>query len=386
MDARVYNLKCHKALGQNNPKKAVKLCSKAIKKDPAFLWPYNNRAAANITLQNYLPAIQDTSAAIEKDAKYANAHINRGNAKMFLGDYKGALEDYDTAADLKPNQANILRNKGIIYGKTKNAPALIETGSQMLETGTEKGYAYHFIGQGYELLGENQKAYDNYLKSFESGHTSNDAARLLLYARSYNKACDLANIIWKSNDCGWIAFMKNKLDTYEETLRADITNQAALEQMQAILYKMKNYPEQIEYLDILIKQRQDYNDYNARAWSNNLMGKYEAALPDALKAIEIAPANANIAHIYDTAAVAYAGLENYGDAMYNHDKAVENAPLDPEVLLNRSKTKAALKDYKGAQADLDKVKKLSPKPKRRGRNADILTKSIEDLAEIFGGE
>ena len=89
-----------------NYDEAIKLHTEAMKKDPGFGKPYNNRAACYIMLDKLDLALQDCDKCIELDPLFRPAHLNRAFILERLGNHEEALYAYLSAHDLRPLDLN----------------------------------------------------------------------------------------------------------------------------------------------------------------------------------------------------------------------------------------------------------------------------------------
>lgn len=94
---------------------AILDCNEAIRIDPNFAEPYNNRGWAKYNLGRYDDAILDFSKSIELKYSFIKPHVNRGNAYLKLQNYKEAEQDFDNAIKLNPDYKNAYRYKGDLY-------------------------------------------------------------------------------------------------------------------------------------------------------------------------------------------------------------------------------------------------------------------------------
>ena len=85
-----------------NYDEAIKLYNEAMKKNPGFSKPYNNRAACYIKLDKLDLALQDCDKCIKMDPLFRPAHLNRALILERLGNHEEALYAYLSAHDLRP--------------------------------------------------------------------------------------------------------------------------------------------------------------------------------------------------------------------------------------------------------------------------------------------
>jgi len=100
-------------LGDNQG--AIADYNQAIKLNPNFAFPYNNRGWAKYNLGDKQGAIADYNQAIKLKPDDADAYNNCGWAKYNLGDKQGAIADYNQAIKLNPDFAVPYYNRGLIY-------------------------------------------------------------------------------------------------------------------------------------------------------------------------------------------------------------------------------------------------------------------------------
>lgn len=100
------------ALNRSDFQGAVDWLSKAIDRDPTFVYAFSYRAMARRRKGDYEGAIEDYTRAVELDPKYATGYANRGNAKFEKHDYDGAIGDYSKAIELEPKNALLYKNRG----------------------------------------------------------------------------------------------------------------------------------------------------------------------------------------------------------------------------------------------------------------------------------
>jgi tetratricopeptide (TPR) repeat protein len=94
---------------------AILDCNEAIRLDPKFAEPYNNRGWAKYNLGSYDEAIVDFTKSIELKYSFIKPHVNRGNAYLKLKKYSDAERDFDNAIAINPNYKNAYRYKGDLY-------------------------------------------------------------------------------------------------------------------------------------------------------------------------------------------------------------------------------------------------------------------------------
>ena len=99
---------------------AVKLYSKAIEKDPAFVMAYQMRGIAQQQLKKYSQAINDFSMVITfgETSFKSTGYYNRGVLKNMTGDFSGAISDFSQAIQLDKKMASAFFHRGIAKSKS----------------------------------------------------------------------------------------------------------------------------------------------------------------------------------------------------------------------------------------------------------------------------
>ncbi|MBW4491545.1 MAG: tetratricopeptide repeat protein [Oscillatoria princeps RMCB-10] len=102
-------------LSLKQPELALKVCQEAIDKDapvPEASEAWNCKGLGLYNLKNYSDAITSYDEAIRLDPKYEAPWNNRCEARLLLKKYQQALEDCNQAIALKPDYPFALSNKG----------------------------------------------------------------------------------------------------------------------------------------------------------------------------------------------------------------------------------------------------------------------------------
>jgi len=116
--------------------------------------------------------------------------------------------------------------------------------------------------------------------------------------------------------------------------------------------------------------------YNRRGFFKDEQGKYEEAIKNYNKAIELSP---GYLEPYDNRSNSNSNLKNYVEAIKDSDKAVALDPKYSEAYLNRGRAKSGLGDYAGAIKDYNKAIKLNPKYEKAYYNRANAKIKLEDF-------
>ncbi len=149
-------------------------------------------------------------------------------------------------------------------------------------------------------------------------------------------------------------------------------------------YTEGKYEEAIKTLTLIIKS--DVPDdikagaYNNRGLAKHDLERYEEAIRDYDKAIELQP---DYAAAYHNRGLAKNSLQRYEEAIKDYDKVIELQPEDAEAYHNRGVAKYDLQRYEEAIADYDKAIELQPKLAKAYYNRGLAKHDLERYEEAI---
>ena len=185
----------------NQNERAIQDYNRAIQLNPNDDWAYNNRGVSYMKLKQYEQAIADYSKAIELNPNHATAYSNRADTYSNLNKNEEALQDYEKIFQLvpdcsfilyisyaqvclslkqyekafkaydkllrdNPNNYFALTFRGNAYKKLEKYDLAIEDYNKVIEINHgEEPVWYHYRGECYQALGEEQKAQDDFWRA-----------------------------------------------------------------------------------------------------------------------------------------------------------------------------------------------------------------------------
>ena len=277
----------------------------------------NNQAYKERDNKNFKKAIELSTQSINKKVN-ARAYIIRADSRYELGDYETAIDDFSSSLTYYSDYyADDNKEKGgILYfrGRSKHKlgrydDAISDYNSALYYNYSEPGYVYWNRGACYYQTGKYKEADDDYLKAIDriSGNE------------------DLSILYEDRGDC------QAQLANYETAYALYV---------RAISYNSNNY-----------------NPYWQRGHYKSIEGKYEEALADFNKAIEIitttgSSANNNdLAILYRNKALMNKYQKQYDQALASINKSVETDPNIAKTYRVRGDIYQAMKKYDKAKAD-----------------------------------
>ncbi len=215
-EAAVWEQKSYDAATQGDFDSAIRHATLAIKLDPGRVNPYVNRAWAYIERNKLDDAIHDCGTALSIDSQNALAYNNRGLAYQLKNNTRKAQDDYRKACDLglqlgcqnfsavanqnriadlidqsqrafkdkdwdsvirsttevlslDPENSVAYTNRSAAYAQKSYLRKALKDSNEAINYNPEFGLAYNNRGYVFELLGNNQKATADYLKSCSLG-------------------------------------------------------------------------------------------------------------------------------------------------------------------------------------------------------------------------
>lgn len=279
----------------------------------------NNQANKEMLNNNYQKAIELSNQSINKKINI-RAYIIRAICRVELKDYDASLDDLNSALTYYSDYyGSDNKEKARIYfyrGRCKQEKrryndAIDDFNTALSYNYTEAGYAYWNRGVCYYKLIKYKDADGDYIKAIE--RISDKEAQSSLYSNR--------------GDC------QAKLGNYETAYSL---------YARAITYNANNY-----------------NAYWLRAYYKDLDYKYEEALTDYNKAIEIittlggSAKNNDLAILYRNVAIMHQTLKQYDDAVLAINKSIGADPNNAKSYRTRADIYKSLKKYDNAKGDYE---------------------------------
>ncbi|HEY6064125.1 MAG TPA: tetratricopeptide repeat protein, partial [Chitinophagaceae bacterium] len=278
----------------------------------------NNQAFKERDNKNYQKAIELCTQAINKKIN-ARSYIIRADCRYELNDYRAALDDFESALTYYSDYYSDNKEKAGIYymmGRSKHSlsrysAAISDYNSALTYNYEEPGYVYWNRGACYYESGKYKEADDDYSKAIDRISASEDLSTL--YANR--------------GDC------KAMLEDYPAAYSF---------YERAISYNAKNY-----------------NPYWQRGHYKSQEYKYDEALADFDKAIEIFTANPitannnDLAILYRNKALMHKYKKQYEEALAAINRSLETDPNMSKTYRIRGQIYEAMKKYDKAKADYE---------------------------------
>ncbi len=278
----------------------------------------NNEAFKERDNKNYQKALELCTQALGKKIN-ARSFIIRADCRYELGDYRAAIDDFESALTYYSEYYSENKEKAGIYymmGRSKHelgryGAAISDYNSALTYNYEEPGFVYWNRGACYYETGKYKDADDDYIKAI--GKISASA--------------DLSTLYSNRGDCQAMLGDYETAFTYYD---------------RSISYNAKNY-----------------NPYWQRGHYKSQKYKYEEALADFNKAIDIikeaaTPANNNdLAVLYRNKALMHKSLKQYDEALVAINKSAATDPNMAKTYRVRAEIYQAMKKYDKAKAEYE---------------------------------
>jgi tetratricopeptide (TPR) repeat protein len=156
-------------------------------------------------------ALDDIRFAEELDPTNANVHRHAATVWEYQGFYDNAIEQYEIAIDLEPSvDLYIGLARQYFFAKNNNQAAILSF-QKAIEFDDSSADAYDGLGYLYLLVGEHQRAEENFLAAVER-----DPAMVRAWAHLGAARFRQQNWGADGSETGAIYFLEKAVDAYEE--------------------------------------------------------------------------------------------------------------------------------------------------------------------------
>jgi tetratricopeptide (TPR) repeat protein len=285
---------------------AIIALTEAINTKPNEAAPYNFRGYAYRFKNEIDIAISDYLEAIRLSPSYHNAYSGLGYAYLNKNEYDKALNAFSKAISLSPKEINYYSAKGSVFQSKK-----------------EYDSAIIYYNQIIRLDPRNILGYRN-------------RANVYIVKKDYERA----------------------ITEYNQFLRIDSLNASAYGSRASIHRTIKNYEASInDYTNALRLSPKNLVGYSLRGHVYKLMGETQKAINDLNEYVKLSGKST----AYSSRARLYADLKKYELALADYNKALEIDPKDITARINRIIFYENTKQYDLAVTEVETVLGIEPK-------------------------
>ena len=355
----------------------------------------------------YEKALNSFSEAIKIDPNNAKAYERRADTYKRSGELDSALNEINAAIKLAPKESSYYEKRAYLYIDLKQFDKAIADFNKMIELDPKSSNGYYGRACVYDRLSmkekyikaiENSKYRKKALEEYTKAIEANSRYTLAYYHRAYvyknlgqhdkaladiNKMVEVASLdeiyFDKIDAYKYRAKFYTQLGQYDKAL-TDLTECINLETDYE--KKAKAYIHRSQFYGLTLKQFDKANAdeetavelytqaiasstdakkissyYTSRASLHKLLNRYDDALADYTKTIELNPRGALA---YNFRADLYKELKRYDEAFADYEKAIELEPGNEFMYQDLGELYEKLKQYDKAIADYTKVIELFP--------------------------
>ncbi|GET90910.1 hypothetical protein, conserved [Leishmania tarentolae] len=301
---------------KGNHSRAIQAFTRAIELDNRHPDFFHNRGFMQRKQGAYEAAIADYTTAISLDPKHFKSHYNRAYCFSKLGRYEEAVTDYTSALQIDSDNTNAYHNRGAALAKLGRLEAAIQDFSCALRRSPKLTFALNARGLAYDQLRQYEKAVEDFTEAIRldqrnpawlhnRGYTYRNMGELELAIADYSASIKLAPHSYTAYSNRAFAF--RKLGRYEAAIE-DYTK--ALRELPGMTTKVLNsraycfarlnlFEDAIrDYTEVLVTDPDNVHALYNRGMSFEKCGKYNAAVDDFTRVIQLAPEAPSTANSY----------------------------------------------------------------------------------------
>lgn len=416
--------------------------------DPAMLL---SRAQLYAHLEEFEPAIADLHKTLILDPNCGLAHLMLGRLLQFsdLRDRAEAIPHFCKAIELMPNDLSTRIYRSLAYLAENKFALALEDCDQVLAADPESASAFGIRGRVLQLEGEYEAAIDASSRAIDLGleHAMVYLSRAISYAATNqeelaNADCEAALALEPDNALacqlhGQLNLQNGDLDAAMQAFhraRELAPDWVEPREHLAYVHRMKENPQAAieEQTELIDKQPKQAAHYVNRAFALVQLGKFELALQDYNRAVELDPENEQIIYFrgtfyfqrqeYDLAladlnrvltidsdndaarlyrAHVFLHLKRHDEAVEDYAQLIAKFPEDPRAYSGRAYVLGATGNNKAAREDIERLNEIIPEQsemnavhtllgqialfKQQGRSTDAMP-IAEQLIELAPDE
>lgn len=254
----------------------------AIQLDPNHFKSHYNRAYCYSKLNRYAEAVADYSAALRIDSRNANAYHNRGVALEKLGQLHAALDDFTRALQRDPALTFSLNARGLVYDQLQQYDKALADFTRAIELDKRNPAWLHNRGYTYRNMGQLELAIADYTASIKLAPHSytayNNRAFAFRKLGRYEEAIEDYTVVLREEPAAAVKALNNRaycfarLELFDDAIR--------------------------DYTEVLATDATNAHALYNRGISYEKCAKYNAAIDDFTRVIQLAPEAAASANAY----------------------------------------------------------------------------------------
>lgn len=305
--------------------RAIEQYNDTIELDPKNFSAHIGRALAWIEQQDYDKAWADLTTALEIDDESVQAYFHRGELSMRREQYDQALPDLDRAIELDADFAPAYHARAHTYMQLQRNEDAIRDFNKLIDLHPTWAGAYVGRAHAWINLGDPHKASADYSEAAQLDPGSAEELRvhrLIVEAHHLHEREEYDAAIEKATEA---------LDQDQDSLPALATRAASY-------WYSEQFVEAVDDYSHLIELHADASfAYVGRGQVYAELGEYELALRDLDTGVDMerkAASETGLAYALNGRALAYAGLQRFGEAESDFEESIRLRPDNAWVHYN----------------------------------------------------
>ncbi|KAF1958321.1 TPR-like protein [Byssothecium circinans] len=364
IDAEEYKAAGNKFFKIKDYAAAIKEYTKAIEADPKNPTYYSNRAAALMSANRFIEALEDCKTADELDPGNMKIGLRMGRLYTSLGRPDEALAAYQsinaTAKDMQP-ALNMQRH--------------LRQAEEILKNGQAGSMIIYALNEAEKGLGAGVDRPRKWTLMRGEAHLR------MGNANAYGEAQNVAmNLLRNNNQDPEALVLRGR------ALYAQGENEKAIQHFRQALSCDPDFKDAVKYLRMVQRLDRTKEEGNAAFKA----GRFQEAIDIYSKALEIDPSNKNTnSKILQNRALCYTRQKNWTGAIGDCDKALELDPSYTKARKTRAKALGENGNWEEAARELKAIQEANPSEPGIGRdirNAELELKKSKrkDYYKILG--
>ncbi len=381
-----YNRRGGLYLSQSKYEDALADFNTAIRCDSTYMLSYFNRAIVYANTKRPVQSIADFDHVLAIDSTLSIGFFNRAILRSQIGDFNNALLDYDKVAKLNPNNVLVYYNRAALNAQLGFLDAAIRDYSQAIKLYPDFANAYlnraelRYIQHDIAGSREDRRLGEQKIAEYRSKLTDSTFSEYADTSKQFNRLlsfdADFGNRDFDDVSGGQqveitllplFRFSMMKPDSVEVIASRRYVNQAVdefLQQAGVPRLRLTNQESDLpnDSLFAYDKRASDLLTADPRSWSNNfgrgvtqsLIRQYTNSITSYSKAIELAPSNP---FLYINRSTTQAEMTDFISSIDNSYQKI-SFDNDPAARLRTTSTRTY--SYDDAIFDLNKAAKLLP--------------------------
>jgi tetratricopeptide (TPR) repeat protein len=340
-----------------DPASAQAVIDMALSGDPQNGHLLGLKASALLDQFQYEEALKAVSLSIEQEPDQAEVYLLRGTIYQKMGSTQNALDDYAYVLDLVPNHTGALRARAQMYQALDDIQAALADYGTLIELEPENYHNFLERAQLYVSHDDRSEALDDFAQALAKAKEAD--------ASGYYSAAQIQVLTARARTLREFGRYDEALDDYEQLMNIAPSNGDYLLEQGMAYWEMGDQAAarlQWEAYMQFVGLAQDAPGYNNLAWSLAMLEYYEPALEYSNQSLALDPSNPDSLH---TRGYIHLGLKEYQAALDDFERALNNNLSYVPVYRDMADAYAGLEQYEQAIQSYETYLNLAPAPEDR---------------------